>query len=153
VRSIVSRAATIAVVVLVAAFALVGCDQLVPRASEAPRSRAADGSSRLSIAGAWKRHAHGVTVEDRGTVARILPDDRAGSRHQRLLVRIDGGPTVLVAHNIDLAPRADVRTGDRIALRGEYIWNPKGGIVHWTHRDPDGHHRDGWIEAEGRRVQ
>lgn len=151
--SIGTRAATITVVVLAAALALAGCDQLAPRVDQAPRSRAADRSSPQSIASAWRRHAHGATVEDQGTVARILPDDREGSRHQRFLVRIDGGPTVLVAHNIDLAPRAEVRTGDRIALRGEYIWNPKGGIVHWTHRDPDGHHGAGWIEAEGRRVQ
>jgi hypothetical protein len=101
---------------------------------------------------AWSRHAQDVSVADHGTVVKLLPDDRRGSPHQRFLVRIDGGPTVLFAHNTELATRVEpLHTGDAIAFRGEYVWNPKGGVVHWTHRDPGGRHAAGWIEVNGRR--
>ena len=72
-------------------------------------------------------------------MAKLLADDRQGSRHQRFLLRVDGGPTILVAHNIDLAPRVtSLHEGDAIAFSGEYEWNARGGVVHWTHRDPSG---------------
>jgi hypothetical protein len=122
-------------------------------ASDAWRDTTATATDdRLSVARAWERHAHDAPVADRGTVAKILPDDREGSRHQRFLVRVDGGPTILIAHNLDLATRVEpLRPGDAIAFRGEYVWNPKGGIVHWTHHDPDGRHAPGWIEVGGHR--
>ncbi len=86
-------------------------------------------------------------------VLRVLSDDREASRHERFIVRVDGGVTVLVAHNIDLAPRVPVAAGDSVVLSGEYEWNPKGGVVHWTHHDPDGRHPGGWIRHEGRLYQ
>lgn len=44
-----------------------------------------------------------------GTVIKVLKDDNEGSRHQKFLVKIDNYPniTVLIAHNIDLAPRIE----------------------------------------------
>jgi len=95
-----------------------------------------------------------VWVESDGIVERLLPDDTRGSRHQRIIVRIPSGRTVLIAHNIDLAPRAEpLEPGDRLRFRGEYEWNEKGGVVHWTHHDPSGRRAGGWIEAGGRRVE
>lgn len=79
---------------------------------------------------------------------RLLRDDREGSRHQRCLVDVGGGRTVLVAHNIDLAPRvAPLRVGDRVEFAGEFEWNDNGGMVHWTHADPRGRHRAGWVRV------
>jgi hypothetical protein len=99
---------------------------------------------------AFENHSNGVEVQGEGTVAAILPDDIEGSRHQRFLVRVDSGPTVLISHNIDLAPRVlSLRQGDPISFSGEYAWNPKGGLVHWTHRDPSGHHNAGWLKHNG----
>ena len=60
---------------------------------------------------------------------------------------------MLVAHNLDLAPRVPVAVGDSIELKGEYEWNPKGGVVHWNHRDPEGRHETGWIRYQGRLYQ
>jgi hypothetical protein len=61
---------------------------------------------------------------------------------------------LLVTHNIDLAPRLDgLQKGERLVLRGEYEWNPEGGVLHWTHRDPGGTHPAGYIERDGRRYQ
>ena len=96
----------------------------------------------------------GDQVRGSGTVIRILPDDDRGSRHQRFILRLPSGQTVLVAHNIDLAPRIpSLRVGDKVSFYGEYAWNNKGGVIHWTHRDPAGRHVAGWLEYAGRRYQ
>ena len=78
-------------------------------------------------------------------VDRVLSDDQDGSPHQRFIVRLANDHTVLVAHNIALAPRVPLAVGDRVRFRGEFEWNPKGGVVHWTHLDPDGRREGGWI--------
>ena len=106
---------------------------------------------RDTVLDAVRLHARDVAVEGHGRVLRLLPDDRDGSPHQRFLLRLDDGSTVLVAHNIDLAPRLDgLAEGDRVEFRGEYVWNPKGGTVHWTHADPRGRHAGGWLRWRGR---
>lgn len=87
-------------------------------------------------------------------VKRVLPDDNDGSRHQRFLLQLPSGNTVLVAHNIDLAPRvAGLAEGDTVTVRGEFEWNERGGVLHWTHHDPAGRHQGGWIERQGQRVE
>lgn len=93
-----------------------------------------------------------VTVT--ATVKRVLPDDNDGSRHQRFLLQLPSGNTVLVAHNIDLAPRvAGLAAGDTVTVRGEFEWNERGGVLHWTHHDPAGRHQGGWIELRGQRFE
>lgn len=95
-----------------------------------------------------------VQIRGEGAVTRLLRDDMKGSRHQKFLMRVAGGTTILVAHNIDLAPRIDsLKVGDRISFYGEYEWNDKGGVIHWTHHDPGGRHVDGWLEHAGRRYE
>lgn len=89
-------------------------------------------------------------VRGSGNVIAILPDDNKGSRHQRFILRLASGQTILVAHNIDLAPRvADLREGDSVEFYGEYEWNDKGGVIHWTHRDYRGSHPHGWLRHDG----
>lgn len=113
-----------------------------------------DARSAASVAAAHAAQADDVLVEGRGRVTRLLPDDTEGDRHQRFLVDTDGGPRVLIVHNIDVAPRvAPLAVGDTVRFRGDYVWNDKGGLVHWTHHDPRGHHPGGWIEAGGRRFE
>jgi len=88
-------------------------------------------------------------VQLRGRVERVLPDDLQGSRHQRFVLRLSNDHTVLVAHNIDLAERVPLEAKDQLELQGEYEWNEKGGVVHWTHHDPRGRHEGGWIRHAG----
>ncbi|MCF6225430.1 MAG: DUF3465 domain-containing protein [Xanthomonadales bacterium] len=88
-----------------------------------------------------------------GEVKHVLKDDNVGSRHQRFILNIEPGLTVLVAHNIDLAERVPLRQGDSIRLRGEYEWTEKGGVLHWTHHDPKGRREGGWIEHKNRRYE
>lgn len=111
---------------------------------------AADDLERLREAFAQSRGDLWLTLE--GQVERTLRDDEQGSRHQRFVLRLDEDLTVLVAHNIDLAPRVPLSVGARLRLRGEYEWNERGGVVHWTHHDPDGRPA-GWIEFDGRRYE
>jgi hypothetical protein len=95
-----------------------------------------------------------LSVSFSGSVSRVLSDDNDGSRHQRFILSLSSGQTLLVAHNIDLAPRiAGLREGDRVRFYGEYEWNDQGGVIHWTHADPAGRHLAGWLEHEGRKYQ
>lgn len=92
-----------------------------------------------------------VAVQGQGTVIRVLSDDVRGSRHQRFILRIAAGNTILIAHNIDLAPRVpELKVGDLVSFSGEYVWNEKGGVVHWTHHDPSGDSPGGWLRHEGK---
>jgi hypothetical protein len=96
----------------------------------------------------------GTQVQGTGTVIRVLADDNDGSRHQRFILRIASGDSLLIAHNIDLAPRVPgLNVGDTVSFYGEYEWNDRGGLIHWTHHDPRGAHQDGWVEHNGRRYQ
>lgn len=90
-----------------------------------------------------------VVVEVAGTVERLLPDDERGERHQRFILRLPSGHTLLVAHNLDLAPRVPLAVGDRVEARGEYEWNEQGGVLHWTHHDPRGRRPGGWVRLRG----
>ncbi|QEO09004.1 DUF3465 domain-containing protein [Protaetiibacter larvae] len=135
-----------AIVVAVGAFALVPA--LAPAPDRAPAATAADDDGAL-------QHAHdsqesNVQVHGTGTVERVLTDDVEGDRHQRFILRLPIGFTVLVAHNIDVAPRLDgIAVGDTVEFFGEYEWSEEGGTVHWTHRDPAGVHEDGWLKWDG----
>jgi len=106
------------------------------------------------IGRAFKIRTSNVQVEGEGVVTRILTDDLAGGRHQRFIVRLASGQTLLIAHNIDIAPRvAKLRKGNSVRFNGEYVWNKEGGVVHWTHHDPEGRHVAGWLKHNGRTYQ
>lgn len=118
----------------------------------APKGRAVCGDS--PVGRAFKNRASNVQVEDEGAIVRTLTDDLDGGRHQRFLVRLASGQTVLIAHNIDIARRVvGLHKGDRVRFYGEYVWNEKGGLVHWTHHDPQGNHTAGWLQHNGRIYQ
>ena len=150
---------TFVVLVIVAAAAYVA----EQRASPGPESPTTPGSvaGTASVSSGeerilrnYRESISGVWVEADGTVQRMLPDERQGPRHQRFILTLSSGHTLLVSHNIDLADRIDqLRVGDHVAFRGEYEWNARGGVVHWTHRDPSGRGPGGWLEHQGRRYQ
>ena len=104
------------------------------------------------IAKTFARTDNGTQVSGNGRVSRILSDDKDGSRHQRFILDLPSGQSVLIAHNIDLAPRiSGLNEGDDVFFHGEYEWNTQGGIVHWTHRDLNGRHMGGWLKHKGQR--
>lgn len=110
--------------------------------------------SNTALKHAFEQRKSSLLVKGRGQVIKLLPDDQKGSRHQRFIVKVNPQQTVLIAHNIDLAPRIEyLAEGDEVTFSGEYEWNSKGGVVHWTHHDPQGHHPDGWLQHEGQIYQ
>ena len=107
-----------------------------------------------AVADAYRNRVSDVQVSGTGVVRRVLPDDNDGSRHQRFILELADGQTVLVSHNIDLAARlSSLDRGDTVEFFGEYDWNAEGGVIHWTHHDPARQHVDGWLRHEGRTVK
>lgn len=107
-----------------------------------------------AIASAFRNQTSGIQVMGEGVVTKILADDDDGSRHQRFILSLASGETLLIAHNIDLAPRlASLEPGDSVEFNGVYEWNSKGGLIHWTHRDPGGEHQAGWLKHNGKTYQ
>lgn len=103
-----------------------------------------------SVSNAYRSGLSGVQLQGAGLVVNILSDDTKGSRHQRFILKMPVGLTLLIAHNIDLAPRINnISLGDTVEFYGQYEWNDKGGIVHWTHHDPAGRHVGGWLKHNG----
>ena len=102
----------------------------------------------------FKNQQSDIQVGGVGTVIRTLSDDTEGSQHQRFILKLASGQTLLIAHNIDLAPRINsLREGDGVEFYGEYEWNSKGGVLHWTHHDPRGNHESGWLKHNGSTYQ
>ena len=100
---------------------------------------------------AFENQQSDLQIRGSGTVVRLLPDDNHGSRHQKFIIKLSNKQTLLVSHNIDLAPRiSNLSKGDFVEFYGEYEWNRKGGVIHWTHKDPRNKHAHGWLKHQGR---
>jgi hypothetical protein len=124
-------------VVIASLFFLVGCEEPLSESDEI-------------LQNAYDNKTSGLQVEGSGEVTKLLADDTEGDKHQRFIVTLDSGQTLLIAHNIDIAPRIDViATGNRIEFYGVYEWNDEGGVVHWPHHAPAGKHVDGWLKYKG----
>lgn len=107
-----------------------------------------------TIYNAYLKKNSDVQLGGRGTVIKTLPDDLKGSKHQKFILEIDHGMTVLISHNIDLAPRVqNLKKDDVVEFYGEYEWNSKGGVVHWTHKDSKQRHPNGWLKHNGKVYQ
>ena len=110
--------------------------------------------SETQLANAFQNHRSNLQVQGSGIVYKILSDDTEGSQHQGFILTLTNGQTLLVAHNIDLASRiTDLNLGDSVEFYGEYEWNEKGGVIHWTHIDPSGRHESGWLRHNGQTYQ
>lgn len=128
------------------ATALAGC------AAQAP---GADGNG--AVYAAWSEHRSHLEVTAAGSVSRVLGirAGRSGS-HEGFLLHLSGagrGLTVRVEDNVDLTGPVPLAPGEAVSVRGEYLYDPRGGLIHWTHRDPRGRHADGYVEAGGKRYQ
>lgn len=73
----------------------------------------------ISLKEAYESHKSNIQVKDIGKVVRILNDDNQGSRHQKFILKLTSGNTILISHNIDLAPRInEVSNGDSVQFYG-----------------------------------
>ncbi|MFQ5912800.1 MAG: DUF3465 domain-containing protein [Nitrospinota bacterium] len=141
------RIARVAAPVLILLWAVAGPAVLIAGPKAPVRT------SELSAEDAFRLRRSGVFLTAQGRVVRILKDDRKGVSHQRFILRLESGLTLLILHNTFVAARVPVRLGGRLRVRGEYRWNAKGGLLHFTHR-PAGRARGrpgkglgGWIRT------
>lgn len=94
-----------------------------------------------------------VEVTVNAPILKMLPEDTRGLPHEQFLLGLSNGTTVKVAHDTKLAPRVPLQQGDVVRIHGEYIWNERGGVIHWTHHSPNGRHEGGWIDFKGMRYE
>jgi hypothetical protein len=128
------------VLLIVGVLLLAGCSSVQTKSSSADQD----------IADAFANQQSGLAVSASGVVDRVLSDDTEGGRHQRFILRLASGQTLLIAHNIDIAPPVNgLSVGDSVEFSGQYEWNDQGGAVHWTHHDPSGQHQAGWLKRGG----
>ena len=96
--------------------------------------------------------SHVEVVAD-GTVARLLGVQPGRiSPHEGFLLALGSGCSLVVRveANTDFTGPIPLARGQRVLVKGEYEYYPLGGVIHWTHRDPQGRHEGGYIEAGGR---
>ena len=106
------------------------------------------------IRNAYDQQKSNIQVEASGTVKAVLKDDNEGYRHQKIILSLENGLTVLLAHNIDLAAKIEnLHQGDQVDFYGEYEFSQQGGVIHWTHIDPKNHHVSGWLKHQGKTYQ
>jgi len=105
-----------------------------------------------AIVADFQNHRSNVEVTADGTVVRLLTDQTSATgTHERFIVKLlTGEITVEVEHNVSIGARAPVAEGDHVIVHGEYVWNAQGGLIHFTHHDPQGTHEGGYIEDNGR---
>lgn len=137
----------LALIALLTQFAAGACTSLSPAAT------AGISPDNAAVRAAFERHAENVELTASGAIDRVLSDqDGPSGPHERFIVRLpDMGLTVLVEHNLSIAPRVPVVVGELIVVHGEYVWNAQGGLLHFTHHDPGRSHEGGYVVYGGRR--
>ncbi|HEY9718058.1 MAG TPA: DUF3465 domain-containing protein [Trichormus sp.] len=98
-------------------------------------------------------HLFKVEVTVKAPVKELLPDDTEGVPHQRFLIELSNGTTLLIAHDTAIAPHVPLEPGDTPIIRGEFIWNQRGGVIHFTHHPARPGHEGGFIYVNGKRYE
>jgi hypothetical protein len=101
---------------------------------------------------AWRAGRSNVEVTAEGSIASILGNSGGPSgTHEGFLLHLRGasghGLTVRVEDNVDLTGQVPLSEGEDVEVRGEYVYDANGGVIHYTHRDPSGRHAAGFIRA------
>lgn len=123
-------------------------NEIRPSISDTIFSNENDLTPASAIQKLFNDQSNNVIVTVSGKIIKILNDDLKGSRHQKFIIQLSNGHTLLIAHNIDIAQRVTgIKIGTKVIIHGEYEWNNKGGVIHWTHRDINGFHENGWIKV------
>lgn len=126
-----------------------------PRTSDTTSSTndTAASINEAEVAAAQNNRASHVQVTCTLPVKRMLRPDDKGEKHEKFLLQLSNGTTILVAHNVSRAPSVPLEAGDIVTVHGEYIWNEKGGVIHWTHASDTPRHQGGYIDFKGQRYQ
>jgi Protein of unknown function (DUF3465) len=123
---------------------LISCAATACSTTQSPNDRA--------LCDAYSAGRSQVEVVADGTVTRVLgvAPGRV-SPHEGFLLKLASGCSLVVRveANTDFTGSIPLTEGQRVAVKGEYEFYPRGGVVHWTHRDPRGRHEGGYISAGG----
>jgi hypothetical protein len=105
-----------------------------------------------AVCDAFRAGQSHVEVVADGKVERVLgvAPGRV-SPHEGFLMRLSSGCDVVVRveANTDFTGTFTIAPGDPATVKGEYEFYPRGGVIHWTHRDPRGRHEGGYISVRG----
>jgi uncharacterized protein DUF3465 len=124
-----------------AALLLAGC--------AAPAQSADNGA----VCSAFQNARSHVEVVAGGTVTRVLgTQPGVASPHEGFLMRLNSScdVTIRVEANVDFTGQFALKDGDAVVVKGEYEYYARGGVIHWTHRDPRGRHDGGFIQTGGK---
>jgi hypothetical protein len=91
-----------------------------------------------------------------GRIAYVLGTSNGPSgEHEGFLLKLSGDCDLLVRveTNVDITGPVPLRAGETVTVKGEYEFEPTGGVVHWTHHDPAGRHIGGYVLAAGKLYQ
>ncbi|MBD5633735.1 MAG: DUF3465 domain-containing protein [Candidatus Eremiobacteraeota bacterium] len=99
---------------------------------------------------AWRSGRSHTQVTASGSVVRVLGLSHGPSgAHEGFLLHLRGsagrGLTVRVEDNVDVTGPLPLTAGADVEVRGEYIYDALGGIIHYTHLDPRGRHAAGYV--------
>ena len=139
---------------IVAALSAFGFANQNPKTETQATTSTQSHTAKSDVERAYSAKRSDVQVQGSGVVIKSLRDDNEGHRHQKFILRLALGTTILVAHNIDLAPKiTSLKKGDTVMFNREYEYDSRGGVVHWTHHDPQRHHANGWLKHNGKTYQ
>lgn len=106
-----------------------------------------------AVCNAFQAGRSHVEVVADGSVTRVLGVQSGRvSPHEGFLMKLGSGCTLVVRveANTDFTGSFALAQGDRVTVKGEYEYYPRGGVIHWTHRDPRGRHESGFISIGGK---
>ncbi len=145
-----------AILILPCSVVFTGCSQstsTIDRPANYTKLAPRADTNESEVAAAQNNRASHVQVTCTLPVKRMLRPDDKGEKHEKFLLQLSNGSTILVAHNVSRAPSVPVEAGDIVTVHGEYIWNNKGGVIHWTHASDTPRHEGGYIDFKGQRYQ
>ncbi|MDP3509818.1 MAG: DUF3465 domain-containing protein [Candidatus Melainabacteria bacterium] len=102
---------------------------------------------------AQSQQARKVELTVTAPIKKLLREEDYREPHQRFLLILSNGTTVLVANDLQYGTYAPVQEGNVVRIHGEYIWNERGGVLHWTHKSDEPRHESGYIDFNGMRYQ
>jgi hypothetical protein len=91
-----------------------------------------------------------------GMVADVFGESEGPSgEHEGYLLKLDGDCDLLlrVETNTSITGPIPIRPRQELIVKGEYEFDPEGGVLHWTHHDPSARHIAGYVVIGSRTYQ
>ncbi len=111
------------------------------------------GPNDAAVCSAFSQMHSGVEVTADGRVVHVFGTSVGPSGpHEGFLLSLRSGCALVVRveTNVAFTGPIPLHTGDTVVARGEYEYDPSGGVIHFTHRELRGRHAGGYVETGGR---